>query len=305
MLIHPAIFLRQCHSASWPGRSVVATGPRVHGLVLIVSPILPSALGGRPCRPHSTKLLVCFVVERVAGYEGHIRYVFYVPTAVCEIERLRVFKKYLRISRSAWRRKTNQTRNIFNSHLLLFNSHSFIKVISRSFIDFIRSITIFRAIITYPKMQHFIALALFLSLVLGKPVTIVEKSVFPRNGNGNRTSLYSDETIRACEQAPNCELHKNPAGLFTIGFVKGEEPGTANYAARFNRSASSLGPVPSPKPVGLVRRAETRTNIQRGRNTMNYGDARPEEVLDALNEICGQISCDTGSASAKVATKVA
>lgn len=35
-------------------------------------------------------------------------------------------------------------------------------------------------------MQHFLALSLCVGLLLGKPITIAEKIVFPRDGNGTR-----------------------------------------------------------------------------------------------------------------------
>ncbi|KAJ9657533.1 hypothetical protein H2201_008134 [Coniosporium apollinis] len=97
-------------------------------------------------------------------------------------------------------------------------------------------------------------------------------------GIGNTTSRYSTQTLEACNAAPNCQISDGPFGL-SIGFVPGEEPGSANYARHFRKRSVAVRDAQASEPV-------VRTNLDMVKEMTNYGTIYPYHALDHLKETC-------------------
>jgi hypothetical protein len=94
---------------------------------------------------------------------------------------------------------------------------------------------------------------------------------------GVRVYGHSKATLELCARAPNCEVSEAVDGTLTIGFVKGEEPGSTRYEVQFGSSATTGS---KPASVRARQAPEPSTHLDMGRKTMNHGTAQRQEVLN-------------------------
>ena len=85
-------------------------------------------------------------------------------------------------------------------------------------------------------------------------------------------SGFSQEALDKCRGAPNCEVYETPNGA-SVRFVTGMEPGSAHYNATFPDVTNATESV-------LEKRRIPQTNIELGRNSMNYGTSNPVDMFN-------------------------